>query len=96
MNKLREWSVELTAIAPRPPDDALVACLIESFRGRGPAVSLEADRVSVRFNVKAPSLGTGLRHAVVLLGVRFPDLDVVEAQIETVEALKRRLERPIA
>lgn len=77
---MKEWSVELEAPAPAPDED-LADRLIDYFEAhhRGPAVSLERDRVSVRFNVAAEIAYEALLAALILLAQGFPELHVIRA-----------------
>jgi len=89
---MKEWSVELEALAPAP-DEELAARLIDCLAGRGPAVSLEHDRVSVRVDMEAETILDALREARHLLHTGFPDLEIVGGQVEAVDELERRLQQ---
>ena len=71
---MREWSVELVVVTPRTPDEELAELLIDHLGDRGPAVSLETDRVCVRFDVEAATSSEAFQRALALLRSGFPDL----------------------
>jgi hypothetical protein len=89
---MKEWSVELQALTPAPVEE-LAERLIDYFADRGPAVSLERDRVEVRLDIAADSPNDAFQEALTLLSKGFPELYVVRAQVDAVEDLERRLEQ---
>jgi hypothetical protein len=89
---MKEWSVELQAVTPAPVEE-LAERLIDYFADRGPAVSLERDRVEVRLDVAGDSPNEAFQEALTLLSKGFPELYVVRAQVDAVEDLERRLEQ---
>src|SRR5262249_59954465 len=84
---MKEWSVEVQALTPAPVEE-LAERLIDYFADRGPAVSLERDRVEVRLDVAAHSPNGAFQEALTLLSRGFPELHRVQAPVGAAQALQ--------
>jgi hypothetical protein len=86
---MNEWSVELEAMRPRGVKKLDLADeIIDALGNRGPAVSFVGDRVSVRFDVEAPTPFDAFAVArdVVLNDLK---LEPIRAAVESVKDVER-------
>lgn len=87
----QEWSARIEAIGPGPYDLDWADQVIEVLAGRGPAVSVGAREVGVRFAVGGRDAEAAVREALLVIREALPDLEVVAIDVDSVGEQERRL-----